>query len=55
MSEEKTLRDEFAMTAITGMLASDPEQDLSNELLAMYAFKIADAMMKVRLHVPEGE
>jgi len=39
-----TLRDEFAMAALTGLLAKDyPE-----ELLANKAYKIADAMLEER-------
>lgn len=42
----KTLRDEFAMAALTGLLASDT-QDTST-VFAKLSFAMADAMMKAR-------
>jgi hypothetical protein len=41
----KTLRDEFAMAALQGMLAR--ESDLARNV-ARYAYEYADAMMEVR-------
>jgi hypothetical protein len=42
----KTLRDEFAMAALTGLLALDKTFDYSNHVMTSY--KIADAMLKAR-------
>lgn len=42
-----TMRDYFAATAIQGLL-SDGVGSLSDEELANWAYKLADAMMKVR-------
>jgi len=49
----KSLRDEFAAAAITGLLASpsaelDPQYDESRAALAKMAFAIADEMLKLR-------
>ncbi|MFZ6727386.1 hypothetical protein ACO0K2_17985 [Undibacterium sp. MH2W] len=45
--QEKTLRDEFAMAALTGMLA-DSEYAGNVDDYAHYAYKCADAMIKAR-------
>ena len=42
---QKTLRDEFAMAAMTGLLA-DPQTTLV--LVARQAYRIADYMLKAR-------
>ena len=42
--EQKTLRDEFAMAALTGLIVKFSGSALEAE----YAYKIADAMMKAR-------
>jgi hypothetical protein len=46
---EKTLRDEFAMAALTGLIAS-PKAKLPQEIecLAPLAYSLADAMLKER-------
>lgn len=44
-----TLRDYFAAKAIQGLLASSDQHDAStSSVLSEYAYKIADAMLKVR-------
>ena len=47
---EKTLLDEFAMAALTGLLAkqSDGEKGLPLEFVVRDAFKIAQLMVKQR-------
>ena len=45
--EYKTLRDEFAMAALTGILAN-PDSDKSDIGASIDAFGYADAMMKAR-------
>lgn len=42
----KTLRDEFAMAALTGLMA-DPETPGMAGVIAIVAYGLADAMMKV--------
>jgi len=44
--EQKTLRDEFAMAALTGVLASDVRD--SRENFAAKCYKMADAMLEAR-------
>ncbi len=47
--ERPTLRDQFAMAALTGLLAAhDPESYLSDQGVSDRAYAIADAMMKER-------
>ena len=43
--ERATLRDQFAMAALTGMLADDYARDR----VAKFAYEIADAMLRQRL------
>ena len=45
--DHPSLRDQFAMAAITGLL-SDTERDISYEKAAVRAFEIADFMMEAR-------
>ena len=46
---QKTLRDEFAMSALTGNLAnSDLNPNCSDETIAKHCYMMADAMMKAR-------
>ena len=45
--ERPTLRDQFAMAALTGLLASHLQQ-LTHTTAALNAWAIADAMMKER-------
>lgn len=45
---QKTLRDEFAMAALTGMCAADENYDVPAETLAIWAYEQADAMMQAR-------
>jgi len=47
MSETLTLRDQFAMVALTGIVAN-PDYDLYNGDKARVAYEIADAMLKER-------
>lgn len=42
------LRDQFAMAALTGICASGPGVQFTNELLAKEAYQLADAMIKAR-------
>ena len=51
MPKPKTLRDEFAMAALIGLL-SDPNCDAPHDVFARNAYKFADAMMKE--HSQEG-
>lgn len=47
--DRKTLRDEFAMAALTGWLASfGPDQVADHTGCAEFAYKIADAMLEAR-------
>ena len=46
--QKKTLRDEFAMAALTGMLAGSPN-DGSWQHFVEVAYKFADAMMQERM------
>lgn len=43
----KTIRDEFAMAALTGRMAN-PQASLSAEVFAAQAYQVADAMMSAR-------
>lgn len=45
-TEQKTLRDEFAMAALTGVLASESRD--SRENFAAACYKMADAMLEAR-------
>ncbi|MGV0909225.1 Arc family DNA-binding protein [Martelella sp. FOR1707] len=53
-----SMRDRFAMAAITGYIASMADPDSGgphnryNEEVAQYGYDIADAMLKVRGHAP---
>ena len=47
MPNDKTLRDEFAMAALIGLL-SDPNCAVPHDVFARNAYKFADAMMKER-------
>ena len=47
-SEVKTLRDEFAMAALTGWLSSDPSIAAEAEWGVSTVYAIADEMMKAR-------
>ena len=47
--DKETLRDKFAMAALTGKLASSNlNHNYSYETLAKYCYKMADAMMEAR-------
>lgn len=49
--KEKTLRDEFAMAALVGMIAFDggnPDEKFACSNAANYAYKYADAMIRAR-------
>ena len=43
-----TLRDQFAMAALTGICASGPGRQFTNGLLAKEAYQLADAMLEER-------
>lgn len=45
MSDQKTLRDEFAMAALSGMLASDTQ---TMKEFARLSWEMADAMLAAR-------
>lgn len=47
-TETKTLRDEFAMAALTGLIQIQNPEDVITEVIAMNAYEIADAMLRVR-------
>ena len=47
VEEHATLRDQFAMAALTGLL-SDPERDAEPSEYAECAYEYADAMLKAR-------
>ncbi len=49
-NDQKSLRDEFAMAALTGLIANgktDPEE-YTYEFIAMVAYKFADRMLAER-------
>jgi len=48
--EQETLRDKFAMAALTGMLNNHYDLILSGDIrrLSEFSYKIADAMLKER-------
>ena len=47
--DRKTLRDEFAMAALSGWIASyGPDQSADPTYCAEFAYKVADAMLEVR-------
>ena len=48
-AQEDTLRDRFAMAALTGLIAND------EEAIAKAAYRLADAMLKARIARPAGE
>lgn len=49
MNNEKTLRDEFAMAALTGLSVVNPIIGMADAYtVAEWAYKIADAMLKAR-------
>jgi hypothetical protein len=48
LGQKKTLRDEFAMAALTGMLCSIGDQNITAADLATFAYHQADVMMKAR-------
>lgn len=54
MTDQKTLRDEFAMAAMQGMLA-DPDVDHPPKKFAALAYDMADAMMAEREARAQGE
>ena len=41
-------RDYFAAAALTGMLSNPMSDSMGNELVAAYAYEMADAMLKER-------
>jgi hypothetical protein len=48
MGKEKTLRDEFAMAALQGLIAANSEGLKPAKYWASMCFNIADAMLKAR-------
>jgi hypothetical protein len=51
LDAKKSLRDEFAMAALTGEIANSAHEPLGNidmPRLAAWAYRIADAMMEAR-------
>lgn len=47
-AKPKTLRDEFAMAELTGLLANVAYANIDHEIRALNAYQMANAMMKVR-------
>jgi hypothetical protein len=47
-TENPTLRDQFAMAALTGLLAAELEYDNPADHMAKQAYIAADAMLKAR-------
>ena len=45
---QKTLRDEFAAAALTGLLHAETAGDYSNEHVASISYLLADAMLAAR-------
>lgn len=53
----RTLRDEFAMAALQGMIASDPVVDrktVNRDVWARVAYEFADAMLRARESKPNA-
>jgi len=48
-----TVRDQFASSAMQGLMSADPESKWSYEECAKYAYKQADAMLTAREHSNE--
>ena len=48
MPNDKTLRDEFAMAALVGIVNAGFRTQYSSKELAQLAYRFADAMMKER-------
>lgn len=53
LDETPTLRDQFAMAALTGMLSVIHEEDIT--WYTKRAYEVADAMMEHRANHPKGE
>ena len=47
-SEEPTLRDRFAMAAVAGV-AANPNYDLDFDVVALWAYLMADEMLAARV------
>lgn len=43
-----TLRDQFAMSALQGLLVNNWRSEMSDELFAQHAYRLADAMLEAR-------
>lgn len=43
-----TLRDQFAMSALQGLLVNNWRYEMSDELFAQRAYRLADAMLEAR-------
>lgn len=43
-----TLRDQFAMSALQGLLANNWRYEMSDELFTQRAYRLADAMLEAR-------
>lgn len=54
IQEAMTLRDQFAMAALTGLLTHNAMTNGSG-YAATFAYEIADAMLKARQWLPEEE
>lgn len=47
-SAPPTLRDQFAMSALQGLLANNWRSEMSDELFTQRAYRLADAMLEAR-------
>ena len=47
-SAPPTLRDQFAMSALQGMLVNNWRSEMSDELFTQRAYRLADAMLEAR-------
>ncbi len=48
VTEPLTLRDQFAMAALTGIVANDRDDECAGEWVAKRAYHLADAMLTAR-------
>ncbi len=46
--EKMTLRDQFARSAMNGLLSADVDDGWTADNVASFAYKVADAMLKAR-------
>ena len=46
--DRPTLRDQFAMSALQGLLVNNWRSEMSDELFTQRAYRLADAMLEAR-------